>query len=223
LPRGKKKLTQDEFVDWTVHVMRFIRDNYKAVVWVAVFSVLFAALVWGGTAFIEYRTEKASTLLYQARNMQSGSEEQLKAFKEIADDYTSTGSGKIAMFMYGEALYEKKDYENAAKEFETLSKKSKGRPFLKVAAMHKLAESFYAMGKIEDAAKTYVEASSVPKNENIDDSLYQAAGCYEDIKNFAEAETIYRKILDTGKNDRIKFQAEERLIWLIASGAIGGS
>lgn len=201
--------------------MRFIRDNYKPVLWVAAIVVLIAAALWGGMSLKEYRAGKASDLLYQARKMQPGSDEQLKALKDVADDYTSTGSGKIAMFMYGEALFEKRDYEGAAREFQVLSKKTAKRPFLRVAAMHKMAESLYAMGKIEDAAKTYLEASSIPENKNKDDSLYQAARCYEDMKDFAQAESMYRKILDTAKDDQTKFHAEERLLWLIANGSIG--
>lgn len=200
--------------------MRFMRDNYKAIVWVAVIVLLVAGALWGGMFLKDYRAGKASELLYQARKLQPGSEEQIRALKDIADDYTSTGSGKMAMFMYGEALFEKKDYEGAVREFRLLSNKTARRPFLKVAAMHKMAESLYAMGKMEDAAKTYLEASSIPENKNGNDSLYQAARCYEDMKDFAQAENLYRKILDTAKDDQSKFRAEERLLWLFANGSI---
>lgn len=220
MPRGKKKHTHDEFVDWTVHVIRFIRDNYKPVVWGVALVALVAAALWGGIFLKDYRAGKASELLYKARKMQPGSDAQLSALKEVADDYTSTGSGKMAMFMYGEALFEKKDYEGAAREFERLSDKTARRPFLKVAAMHKKAESLYAMGKIEDAAKTYLEAALIPQNKNKDDSLYQAARCYEDKKDFAQAESLYRKIMDTANDDQTKFRAEERLLWLFANGSI---
>jgi len=200
--------------------MRFIRDNYKPVLWGVALVVLIAGALWAGMFLKEYRGNKASELLYKARKLQPGSDQQLAALQKVADDYTSTGSGKIAMFMYGEALFEKKDYEGALKEFEQLSNKTPRRPFLKVAAMHKMAESQYAMGKIEDAAKTYLEAALVPKNEIKDDSLYQAARCYEDMKDFAQAETLYRKIMDTSKDDQTKFRAEERLLWLFANGSI---
>lgn len=167
-----------------------------------------------------YRTNKANDALYAAQKLAQGSAEQQKALEEISDDYTSTPAGREAMMFLGDMFVARGDFASALPQFENLAKKSKGNGLLKIAALHKVAAAQRAMGKAEDAAGTYLTAAEDFKNLNKEDSLFQAASCYEYLKQYDEAAKLYRRVIDTSPESGIKSKSEERLLWLIADGSV---
>ena len=214
-------MAPDEFVDWTMHVYMFVRKHIKVIAGVTGLVIVIFAGVMGGIYLSEYRANKAAKALYNAQEMLAGSSKQLEALEEVADKYGSTGSGRLALLTLGEELFKKGEYEAAATQFKVLSQKSKNTPLLQVVALHCMAKSLFALGEIEQAAQAYLNASQVPGNLNRDDSLYQAARCYEEMKNFDEARKIHSKVIDTGTNETTKSRSEERLLWLIARESRG--
>jgi len=169
-----------------------------------------------------YRAGKATGALYAAQRLQAGSGDQQKALEEVADDYSSTPAGRQAMLLSGDILMARGDFTAAQAQFENLAKNSKGNNLLKIAAMHKEAAAERAMGKLEDAAKTYLAAAADPGNLNKEDSFYQAARCYEELKQYDEAAKFYKKVIDQAEESGTKLKSEERLLWLIANGSISG-
>jgi tetratricopeptide (TPR) repeat protein len=160
--------------------------------------------------------------LYETQRRGESSGEQQNELKDIIDHYGSTAAGREAMMVLGNQLYKKGDFAGALEQFENLARKSGGSPLLKIAALHSAASTQKAMGQLEDAAKTYLSAADDAMNLNKSQSLYQAARCYEDLKQYAEAEKLYRKIIDSTEESDAKSLSEERLLWLIASGFISG-
>lgn len=201
---------------WMMHVIMFVRTNLKFIALAAGVIIVIFVAVYGSIYLKEYRTKQAAEALYKARDLPEGSTEQLEALADVADKYASTGSGHLAMLIRGETFFTKGEYEAAASEFGVLAKKSKSQPFMHVTALHAMARSFFAAGKIEDAAKAYLQAASVPHNLNKDESLYQAARCYEELENIEEAKKLHQKVRDTSTNETAKSRAEERLLWLMA-------
>jgi len=203
-------------------VIHFIRDNLKVVSWVLTVAIVLFIIVIGVSRVHAYRAGKATGALYAAQRLQAGSADQQKALEEVADDYSSTPAGRQAMLLSGDILMARGDFTAAQAQFENLAKNSKGNNLLKIAAMHKEAAAERAMGKLEDAAKTYLAAAEDPRNLNKEDSFYQAARCYEELKQYAEAAKFYKKVIESAQESGTKLKSEERLLWLIANGSISG-
>jgi len=205
-----------------VHVLRFIRDNLKMVIWVASATVVIFVVVVVANRIHSYRSDRAVIALFEAKKMSEGSSEQQSALKEVAQDYGSTAAGQEAMIYLGNQLLKKNDFAGALEQFENLAEKVRGSELLHVAALHRVAATKRAMGNIEDAAKTYLMAASDPKNLEMADSLFQAARCYEELKQYDEAAKLYRRVIDSTNERDAKLQSEERLLWLIANNSISG-
>lgn len=169
-----------------------------------------------------YRVEKADREFYEAQKLQPASEAQQKALEEVADDYGSTPAGREAMMVLGDQLFTRGDYQAAFDKYEELASHSGGVELLKIAALHRAAAAQRALGKLDDAAKTYLSAAEDPKNLNKADSFYQAARCYEDLKQYDEAVNLYKKSMEASAESETKSQSEERLLWLMANGLITG-
>jgi tetratricopeptide (TPR) repeat protein len=221
LPRGKKK-PKDEIADWSVHAVHFVRDNLKTVSWVVTVLLVAVIVYFGVGRVLSYRVNKAEKLLYAAELLASGSEVQQKALADIADDYGSTAAGREATMLLGDQLYARGDYQAALDRYEELAAKSGRAELMKIAAMHRAADAQRAMGKLDEAAKTYLAAAEDPKNLNRVDSYYQAGRCYEDLKQYDEAVKLYRKAMEISAESETRSQSEERLLWLMANGIITG-
>jgi len=209
-------------VSWTVHALTFIRDNLKILSWAVTIAVVFFIAIAITSRVHAYRSDQAVKALYEAQKRGEGSSEQQNALKDIIDHYSGTAAGREAMIVLGNQLYKKGDFAGALEQFEKLAKKNKGNSLLKIAALHSVAATQRAMGHIEDAAKTYLAAADDSRNLNKSQSLYQAARCYEDVKQYGEAEKIYRKIIESSEEGDAKSLSEERLLWLTANGSISG-
>lgn len=221
MPRGKQK-TKDEFADWTVRALRYIRDNLKFFGWAVGALIVIFVITVAVNRVSAYRTDKAEKALLAAHAQQPGSEAREKALEEVAGDYGSTAAGREAMMFLGDDLFAKGNFGGAAKQYEDLAKSAKNLPMLEVAALHKLAKTQKALGQLDTAAKTYLAAADSKGNLNRADSLYQAGLCYEDMKNYDEASKLYRKVLDSVSEGETRSKSEERILWLMANGHITG-
>lgn len=201
-------------------MMCFIRDNFKIISWVVGVTIVVFVLVVAGNRYQSYRTSKAADALYEAQK--SAGDARQRALLNIADDYGGTPAGREAMMMSGDDLFARGDYAGALVQFENLATKGKGNPLMEAAALHKVAATQRALGKIEDAAKTYLSAAGNYKNLNKDESFYQAARCYEDLKQYGEAAKLYKRVIDSQSEGEFKSLSEERILWLVANGSISG-
>lgn len=223
LPRGKKK-PHDDFVDWTMHVLIWVRRHWTTVLEVAALGIVVFAVVVGAGAYSRHRSGAAATKLYEFDKSGAAGEERLAALGDIADDYSRTFAGKSAMMEEGDMLLAKGEYDEAMERFRALADGSRNAPAIRIAALHRLANAELAAGKPADAAKTYRKAAADPHNEISLQSELLAAACLERAHDYAGAAELYRRIIDdAGENDAaMTAMSEERLLWLIAQGHIPG-
>lgn len=185
-------------------------------------AILVFIILIGLNRIHSYRTDKAVKALYAAAKLGPASTEQQKALEEVADDYSSTPAGREAMMILGDQLFARGDFQAALGKYEDLAEHSGGVELLKIAALHKVAATQRALGKIDEAAKTYLSAAEDLKNLNKADSFYQAARCLEDLKQYDGAAKYYKKVIEISADGDTKSQSEERLLWLMANGLVSG-
>jgi predicted negative regulator of RcsB-dependent stress response len=223
LPRGKKK-SNDEFRDWTIHALIWMRKNWKGVAeftgaLIVVISVLFIA-----RGYWQHHSTQAGEELFQASSMEAGSSEQIEKLSEVVEGWPRTASGKRAMMMLGGIYLQQKNYDKAQEMFTMLAGRTRSFAMLEIAALHRLAETQLASGDAEGAANTYIKAAADPHNLVSLDSRIRAAACLEKAENFEKAAVLYKQVVtDAGETDQnLKDESEERLIWLMADGKIKG-
>jgi tetratricopeptide (TPR) repeat protein len=207
-------------VDWTVHALRYVRDHFKKILWVAGITVAVFIVVIAINRINSYRMNNAEKVLLAAHNFAPGSAERQKALEALAADYGSTPAGREATMALGDELFARADFYAAVTQYENLVKSAKRLPLMEVAALHKLAKAQRATGRTEDAAKTYLTAAENTGNLNRADSFYQAGFCYEELKNYNEALRLYQRVLDSGAEGDIRSKSEERILWLMANGVV---
>lgn len=217
LPRGKQK-QHDEFRDWTMHAIIWVKENWKLALELVVACAVAFAIVVGANTYWRYRSENAAEAFYAAAKLPPDSPDKISKLEEVVSDYSRTPAGRQAMMLLGDIFEEKKEYDKAKDMFQKLAGRSRNHPILTVAALHKLAEIEYSKGDFTACAEDYLKAAANPHNILSARSRYFAAGCFEKAGDAERAKTLYEQVISDAKNDDadrlIKEQSEERLIWL---------
>lgn len=221
MPRTKAK-PDDEFRNWTVHALLWVKSNWKGTLELVGLAVVIFTIVFGATSYWRSRSDSAAKDLYAAGMASKDAAKMESSLLEVVDDYGRMPAGKQAMMMLGELYLSKGDYPKAMDQFKMLAGKSRNHPMLYIAALHKLAETELASGNANAAAETYLKAAADPSNIVSGDSRLRAAACFERALNFVEAEKLYKQVIDEEADPLIKEKSEERLLWLIASHRTGG-
>jgi len=223
LPRGKAR-PHDDFVDWTMHVIIWLKNHWTTAVEVIAVALVVFAVIVGADYYSTHKARAAADKVFELQSSGVSQDEKLARLGEIADDYSRTFAGKNAMMEEGELLLKKGEYEEAQGRFMALADSSRNHPALRIAALHRLANAQLMDKKPAEAAKTYRKAAADPNNEISLLSELLAAACLEQAKDYKGAEELYRRIIeDAGENDAaIRDVSEERIIWLTARGHISG-
>ncbi len=223
LPRGKAK-SHDEFRDWTIHVLVWMKKNWKGLAEFGGALIVVLAVLFIARGYWQHHSTEAAEELYAAVGMKTSSAEQMAKLGEVVEGWPRTASGKRAMMMLGGIYLEQKKYEDAQGMFETLAGRSRNFPMLEIAALHRLAEVEIARGDFKGAAKTYIKAAADPHNLLALNSRVRAAAALERAGEFEKASTLYKQVIsDAGESEQeLKNESEERLIWLLAEGKIKG-
>lgn len=221
LPRGKER-PHDDFVDWTMHVIIWLRKHWTTAVEVVAVAVVVFAVVIGADYYSTHKAQAAAEKVFELETSSAGDEDRLAELTEIAGDYSRTFAGKHALMEEGDLLLKKGEYGKAKERFIALADSSRNLPALRIAALHRLANAQLMDSKPAEAAKTYRKAAADPHNEISLISELLAAACLERAKDYGGAEELYRRIIgDAGENDAaVRDVSEERLIWLTAKGYI---
>lgn len=223
LPRGKSK-PNDEFKDWTLHSLIWIKAHWQWVVEILGLAIFASIIIFGASQFWQHRSESALALYYQANKLPHGSDSQIVMLEKLIDKYTRTPAGKQAMMSLGKIYLQKKDYEKAAAEFKKLAAKTRNHPLMNVAAMFMLAEAKLLEGDSKEAFETYLKIAADPHNKLQALARFRAGECLEKAGDFQGAAQLYRQIIaDAHENEgSVKEQSEERLIWLMVNQKVQG-
>jgi tetratricopeptide (TPR) repeat protein len=222
LPRGKKR-HHDDFKDWSLHLMLWIKAHWVSVVEVLVIGLIAFVVVVGTTAYGQHRADAGAVALYEAQKLPNGSEGEIAALSKVAKDYRRTFAGKDALMQLGELFFARGDYAAAIERYQALADGTRSQPMLHIAALHRLANAQLALGNPKDAAETYRKAAAEPGNLVAIMSNLMAATCLERAGEYAAAADLYRRIMsDAGDGDRAARDVSEgRLLWLQAKGYVG--
>jgi hypothetical protein len=223
LPRGKAK-PHDDFKDWTTRAIIWVRHHWVSAAELLGVGVVALAVVMGASAYGKNRAESGGKALYEAMLLPAGSDEREAALDQIGEKYSRTFAGKAAMMMRGEILLERKDLSKAMGLFQKIADGSRNNSMLRIAALHRMAETELTAGDPGAAAKTYRKAAADPGNRIPLRSELMAAACLEKAGDYEAAAELYRRIKDdAGEGDRQASEAsEERLLWLHSKGKISG-
>lgn len=223
MPRGKKR-PHDEFKDWTVHALLWIRNNWKTTIEIVAIAAVVFAVMAGARVYWQHRSHAAADAFYKVQSIPPDSDERVKGLMEITSDYSRMPAGKQAMMKLGDAYLEREEYDKAKEQYRRLAGRSRNLPILRIAALHKLAEAEQAEGDSEAAAQTYLKAAADPGNELELISRLRAAVSFERAGRLKQAAGLYRQIIEeAGDGDLdVRMMSEERLLWLITNGHIDG-
>ncbi|MBT3182186.1 MAG: tetratricopeptide repeat protein [Deltaproteobacteria bacterium] len=217
-----KQKAHDEFVDWTLHTLIWIKKRWKSALEIVGLAVLVFVVVVGATHYWDWRSNTAAEAYYKTSLLKEDSDLRVKALEGVADDYLGTLAGKRALMDLGNIYLKKENYDLAAKKFQLLAGKSRNHPMLFVAAMYKLAETQAASGDAAAAVETYLKVAADPNNLISMNSRFKAAKTLEGVGEYEKAAGIYRQIIDeaTEKDFFAKDKSEERLLWLMVRGHV---
>ncbi|MFH1829736.1 MAG: tetratricopeptide repeat protein [Pseudomonadota bacterium] len=219
LPRGKDK-SHDEFKDWTLHVMLWLRKHWTTAIEVVALCMVVFAVVVGASAYGQHKARSAAEKLYELEKSSPKTDEKIDQLESIADKYSRTFAGKYALMELGGLLLEEGNFQAAAKHFMMLADGSRNQPMFRIAALHRLADVQLAAGDPAEAAKTFRKAAADPHNELALYSELMAAACLERANDYDSAAKLYEMIIeDAGEYDvAVREVSEERLLWLYAKG-----
>jgi predicted negative regulator of RcsB-dependent stress response len=213
----KAALKHDQFVDTTTHGLDWVSENRQTVIVGAAALVLVILLAIGGSALYNYRSEAASSAFgaamqdYQTPLAQPGQPvppgtktypsiaARAKAanaeFVAVADKYSFTSVGKVALYFAG--LTEVEAGENASAE-STLQKVASGwNGDLAALARLSLAQLYRQTGRDPQAIDLYNELSVKPTS-TVPAGLaqLQLAELYEAEGKPEAAKKIYAQLKD---------------------------
>jgi len=176
----------------------------------------------GASTYWQHRSEGAAEELFAAQRMPRGSDARMSKLEEVASDYSRTPAGRAAMMELGGIYFERKDYDKAQETFGMLAGRSRNHPMLKIAALHRIAETQLAKGDPKSAAETYLKAAADPSNLIGPESRLRAAAAFEAADDADRAAALYKQVIEDAKEtDRAaREKAEERLIWMTAENRI---
>ena len=217
LPRGKRKNSPDEILDWTLRCIHFLRENIKIIGMALGTIALTTVIVFIVIQIQNYRENKAVIVFSKVQNIEN-LQDRIKSLQELVDDYGSTKIGRFAMLTLADDLFTQGDFDKSKDVFSNLAEKTKRTPILHVASLHGEGRAEYANGKYQEAAESFLEASNYPKNINKALSLLEVGRCYEKLGDYEKAREYYKQSIELAEGSKIKDHAEESLLWLVTNG-----
>ena len=179
---------------------QFLEQNYKPLLYVLIGAVVLVGLVWLLRLYTNKQNEEALSQMFMAE--QYFAEDSLNlalygdgnnlGFIDLADEYKSTRSGKLANFYAGACLMHLGQFEEAV---TYLRKYTLDDEVLAPQAVGLIGDASVELGNTADGIKKYLEAADMADNSFHSPIYLMKAGMlYESEGNLAEALRIYEKI-----------------------------
>jgi predicted negative regulator of RcsB-dependent stress response len=194
----KEELREDPVLDAVMRAGQFFRE--KAMVLIIALVVMAAGLVVlrlvrGGR---ERAERQAAVVLMAGENQynQGGTAEALNQFRQAADRWGGTPSGRIAMLRAADLQLELGNLDEARRGYERfLDGAAEG--ILRASGLRGLASTLDSMGQKEEAARRFTEASEIESNPLRADDLLSAGNALLDAGKGTEARAAYEKLIAT--------------------------
>ena len=190
------RTTLEEVNESLTSAAQRIEDNKKYISW-ALAAIAVIALLAGGYIFLHNKNlQEAKTKIGDAdiALLQGNTDEALKEYEKVADAYGNK-TGERAHLNAAILLYEKGEYEKAAKHLEEFSPKGN---LIGPASQSLLGDCYVNLKKMDKALSAYDKAISLANNNETYAPAFmiKKATVLHEQKKYAEEATIYQTIKD---------------------------
>ena len=183
----------------------FFEKNKKMIGYVgAAIAVLTTAIITYKMWYIPEQNKEAQAQMYMAQSLFDKDSLNLAlkggnynsttftGLEEIADNYGSTPSGKVAEYMVGVALLNQGKYQDAIDHLENFSSDD---VMLSAVAIGAIGDAKMELNEVDAAIKFYQKAADINTNSfTTPIYLKKAALAYESKSEFADALKLYERI-----------------------------
>jgi tetratricopeptide (TPR) repeat protein len=181
---------------------QFLEQNYKPLLYVLAGAVALVGIVWLLRMYTGKKNDEALSQMFMAEQYFGQDSLRLAlygdgnnlGFIDIAKEYKSTRSGKLANFYAGASLIHLGQFEEA---IEYLNKYKLEDEVLAPQAKGLIGDARVELGDNAAGIKYYLEAAEMAENAFLSPIFLMKAGMlYETDGNYAGALTQYQKIQD---------------------------
>ncbi|MHC1733759.1 MAG: tol-pal system YbgF family protein [Bacteroidales bacterium] len=179
---------------------QFLEQNYKPLLYVLVGAVVLVGIFWLLKLYTNKQNEEALSQMYMAEqyfgqdslNLALNGDGNNLGFIDIAKDYKSTKSGKLANFYAGACLIHLGQFEEA---IDYLNKYKLKDEVLAPQAKGLIGDAKVELGDFTAGIKNYLEAAAMAENDFHSPIFLMKAGMlHESQGNHAEALKLYEQI-----------------------------
>lgn len=179
---------------------QFLEQNYKPLLYVLVGAVVLVGIFWLLKLYTNKQNEEALSQMYMAEqyfgqdslNLALNGDGNNLGFIDIAKEYKSTKSGKLANFYAGASLVHLGQYEEA---IGYLNKYKLKDEVLAPQAKGLIGDAKVELGDFAAGIKNYLEAAAMAENDFHSPIFLMKAGMlHESQGNHAEALKLYEQI-----------------------------
>ena len=181
---------------------QFLEQNYKPLLYVLAGAVLLVGIAWLLRMYISKKNEEALSQMYMAeqyfgqdslRLALNGDGNNL-GFIDIAKEYRSTRSGKLANFYAGACLMHLGQYEEA---IGYLTKYKQNDEVIAPQAKGLIGDAHVELGDMAAGIKNYLEAADMAENAFLTPIYLMKAGMlYENEGKWSDALKLYERVQD---------------------------
>jgi len=198
----RQELRRSWLVDLYGRLLLFYEENRTLVYGLGVGILVLALAIPGYVYYQQQQEEQANELLgqilpaYEQGNMQQALEGtgDRMGLTAIAEEYGGTDAGNLAAFYAARAFYQQGELDRALQYYQQFEKEN---DFIGASALAAEAAIYEERGAFERAAAHFEEAAEQYENElTAPRYLLEAGQTYEAAGSYAEAERVYRRILD---------------------------
>ncbi len=179
---------------------QFLEHNYKPLLYVLVGAVVLVGIFWLLKLYTNKQNDEARSQMFMAEqyfgqdslNLALNGDGNNLGFIDIAKEYRSTKSGKLANFYAGACLVHLGQYEEA---ISYLSKYKLKDEVLAPQAKGLIGDAKVEMGDLAAGIKNYLEAADMADNDFHSPIYLMKAGMLQESQgNYAEALKLYEQI-----------------------------
>jgi len=180
---------------------QFIEDNQNIITWVVIAIIAVVGIYMGYKKYVfEPKEENAQSQMFVAAqyferdsfNLALNGDVNYPGFLAIIDDYSGTKAANLSKYYAGISYLHLGSYEEAINYLKDFKSDDE---MLKPIATGAIGDAYMELGNKEKAAKYYVKAGELSKN-NFTSPIYlmKAGQAYEMLNNYKEALALYKQI-----------------------------
>jgi tetratricopeptide (TPR) repeat protein len=201
---SKEELQTDPLIENYNKAASYFNENKNTIIAVLVSAVVLIGAIVGFNYYSETQEQEAQNLLATAENYYAQGDydkalngdtfELTYGFIAIANDYSSTEAGNLAIYYAAVSSFKLGNLEEA---IEYISRYEAPDGILGVGALTFEAKLYDANESTEKAAQTFEKAANWDENTSTTPyNLYKAAEAYLELENMDKVQSLTQRIID---------------------------